>query len=184
MDSDETKSCQITVLPQISQGYAPVPPESFLRKLRLFARRSLNARQVRLFKTKTDHILKLLKSKVFRRSEAASAEAVITTNKFNPGDTVRVKSREEIQLTLNTWGQLKGCMFMPNEMSKYCGTTQRVFKNLERFLDERDYHVKKAHGIVLLEGTYCQGTTDYGRCDRSCFFFWREEWLEKIEDGG
>jgi hypothetical protein len=26
----------------------------------------------------------------------------------------------------------------------------------------------------------CQGTKDFGRCDRSCFFFWREEWLEKL----
>jgi len=30
---------------------------------------------------------------------------------------------------------------------------------------------------------HCQGTSDYGRCDRSCFYFWREEWLEKINTG-
>ena len=68
---------------------------------------------------------------------------------------------------------------MPNEMSKYCDTTQRVLKRMERFVDERDYKVKKSNGIVLLEGLNCQGTTDFGRCDRNCFFFWREEWLEK-----
>jgi hypothetical protein len=51
---------------------------------------------------------------------------------------------------------------------------------VERFVDERDYRVKKASGVVLLEGSLCQGTELYGPCDRSCFFFWREEWLEKV----
>jgi hypothetical protein len=27
------------------------------------------------------------------------------------------------------------------------------------------------------------GTPDYGRCDRACFYFWREEWLEKLDSG-
>jgi len=48
---------------------------------------------------------------------------------------------------------------------------------VQRFLDERDYRVKKARGIVLLEGLTCEGTRDYGPCDRNCYYFWREEWL-------
>ena len=66
------------------------------------------------------------------------------------------------------------------QMEQYCSTTQRVFKSLARFVDERDLRVKKASGIVLLEGVMCQGTAEFGRCDRSCFLFWREEWLENI----
>lgn len=46
---------------------------------------------------------------------------------------------------------------------------------MEHFLDERDYKVKKVKGIVLLEGVIYQGTPVFGRCDRSCFLFWREE---------
>lgn len=41
--------------------------------------------------------------------------------------------------------------------------------------------MKKTRGIVLLEGLMCQGIEGLGACDRSCLFFWREEWLEKIE---
>jgi hypothetical protein len=93
---------------------------------------------------------------------------------------VKVRSREEIQLTLDVWGDLKGCRFLP-EMEQYCDTTQRVLKPVERFVDERDYRVKKSKGVVLLEGVICQGTVDFGRCDRSCFFFWREEWLARID---
>ena len=102
-----------------------------------------------------------------------------TVGTLRPGDLVRIRSREEIQQTLNNWGQLKGCSFM-EEMRHHCGTTQRVFKRVEQFLDERDYLIKKCHGIVLLEGVICGGTKDFGTCDRSCYYFWREEWLERI----
>ena len=98
---------------------------------------------------------------------------------LKPDDLVRVKSEKEIRMTLNRWNQLQGCGFM-EEMWPYCGTTQRVFKRVEKFLDERDYLMKKCTGIVILEGVICNGTKDFGPCDRSCFYFWREEWLEKV----
>jgi len=103
-----------------------------------------------------------------------------TITGLKAGDLVQVRSKEEIQATLNYWKQLKGCTFMA-EMWPYCGTVQRVLKPMERFVDERDLRAKKCAGIILLEGAMCQGTAGFGRCDRSCFFFWREEWLEKIE---
>ena len=102
------------------------------------------------------------------------------TNVLQCGDLVRVRSKKEIRATLNHWNQLKGCSFM-EEMVQYCGTTQRVLKRVERFLDERDYLIKQCKNIVLLDGVFCEGTSDFGPCDRTCFFFWREEWLEKIK---
>jgi hypothetical protein len=95
------------------------------------------------------------------------------------GDQVRVRSWEEIQATLDPFKELKGCAFLA-EMKQFCGTTHRVFQVMERFLDERDYKVKKVKGVVLLEGVICRGTPVFGRCDRSCLLFWREEWLEKL----
>jgi len=96
------------------------------------------------------------------------------------GQAVRVKSREEIQTTLDPWNYLRGCGFM-DEMWQYCDTNQRVLKPIKRFLDETDYRFKRPRGTVFLEGLTCKGTYDYGRCDRNCFYFWREEWLEKVE---
>jgi hypothetical protein len=93
-------------------------------------------------------------------------------------DIVRVRSKEEIRRSLNRWGQLKGCSFM-EEMYPFCNTTQRILKRVEKFLDERDYLIKKCNGIVILENVFCAGTKDFGTCDRTCYFFWREEWLEK-----
>ena len=103
------------------------------------------------------------------------------TMTLQPGDKVQVLSREEIQATLNLWNGLKGCAFM-EEMWQYCGTRQKVLKRVNKFLDERDYKIKKCKGIVILDRVMCNGTKDFGECDRSCFFFWREEWLKKIED--
>ena len=100
---------------------------------------------------------------------------------LQPGDMVRVRSKEEIQATLNRWNYLRGCGFM-EEMWPYCNTMQRVLKRVERFLDERDYLIKKTKGVVILEGLFCQGTKDYGICDRTCVYFWREEWLEKVDE--
>lgn len=92
---------------------------------------------------------------------------------------MRVRSREEIDATLNVWQSLRGCGFLP-EMDQYCGTVQRVLKPVVRAVDERDYQVKKFSGVVLLDGVICEGTATFGNCDRACFYFWREEWLEKV----
>ena len=98
---------------------------------------------------------------------------------LRPGDLVRVRLRHEIEGTLNRWNQLKGCAF-GEEMWSFCGKEHKVLKRIEKFLDERDYLIKKCKGIVILDGVICQGTKDFGECDRTCFYFWREEWLEKI----
>lgn len=100
--------------------------------------------------------------------------------KLIAGDWVRVRSWEEIQPMLDPFKETRGCAFL-EDMRKYCGTKQRVFKSMERFLDERDYKVKKVRGVILLENVICGGVPAFGRCDRSCFLFWREEWLEKID---
>lgn len=93
---------------------------------------------------------------------------------------MRVRSREEIQASLDGSGQLCGYAFMDG-MWQYCGTRRRVYKRVNQFLDERDYRMKKLERTVLLEGAICEGTEKYGPCDRACYYFWREEWLEKLD---
>ena len=96
------------------------------------------------------------------------------------GDRVRIKSKQEILALLDPWLEQKGCGFM-EEMWVYCDTEQVVRNRVEKFMDEATLRMRTSKGIVLLEGLMCEGTIDFGRCDRSCFYFWREEWLEKIE---
>jgi hypothetical protein len=109
-----------------------------------------------------------------------SAQAARTDlSVLQPGDRIRVRSKDEIRSTLNNWNELERCGFM-EEMWEFCDTEQAVLKQVVRFLDERDYKVKRVQHIYLLKDLLCGGTVDFGPCDRSCFFFWRREWLEKL----
>ena len=114
-------------------------------------------------------------------TELGTTRPAAVGTKLRAGDPVRVRSREEIEATLDEVNELRGCSFT-SEMWAYCGTTQRVLKPMEVFLDERNYQTKRCTGIVLLEGAICQGSAYPQGCDRCCFFFWREEWLETLED--
>ncbi|NOZ81322.1 MAG: hypothetical protein GXP63_06655 [DPANN group archaeon] len=134
----------------------------------------------RILKRRKNYIVNMLSEIVAPGKAATNASVQGNAAVLHPGDLVRVRSREEILSTVNRWNQLKGCAFM-EEMWPFCGSTQRVLKRVEKFLDERDYLMKKCRGIVILEGVFCEGTKDFGACDRTCFFFWREEWLEKVE---
>jgi hypothetical protein len=133
----------------------------------------------RIIKRRMNYVRNWLSEAKDGASTDSSPVVATEAGSLQAGDLVRVKSREEIQATLNRWNQLKGCSFM-EEMAPYCGTTQRVLKRVDQFLDERNYQVRRPKGIVLLDGLFCEGTIDFGRCDRMCFFFWREEWLEKL----
>jgi hypothetical protein len=169
--------CQIPSLQGMAEGDALVPRQSLLRLLKLAIRRRLSPRQERAFKTRTNALMNRAASLLGREIKPATT---IPSVGLGAGDRVRVRSREEIEATLNHWRQLRGCTFM-SEMARYCGTEQRVLKRMERFVDERDLRVKKVNGIVLLDGLRCEGTAEFGRCDRACLYFWREEWLERID---
>jgi len=171
--------CQIPCLQSISEGNAEVGPRSLRKRLSLALKRCLSSRMKRTIKTYLNRLIDLF-PRVSGRGKVSSVPATnLTTTSLKAGDLVRVRSREEIQATLSYWGEFRGCVFL-EYMWPYCDTTQRVLKPMRRFFDERDYRVKKCKGIVLLEGVLCHGTPVFGRCDRACFFFWREEWLEKL----
>jgi hypothetical protein len=168
-DETITRRCQ---LEEVSD-YAS--PPSLLEKLVYFFGR------LRLFiRRRLDYLLHWIAES--RQVEAQVQERLnqLQVEPLQAGDWVQVKAWEEVYPTLNRWNQYKGCGFMP-EMRPYCGTKQRVLKRVERFLDERDYKMKNARGIVILESIHCPGVTELGRCDRGCYFFWREEWLQKLD---
>jgi hypothetical protein len=100
---------------------------------------------------------------------------------LKPGDMVRVRSLEEIQATLDEDGRYRGGMLFIDEMAQYCGGTYRVLKRVNKVFDALPWKMKKSHEIVILEGVFCHGYGPYKECDRTCFFFWKEAWLEKIE---
>ena len=149
-------------------------------KFKRALKRRLSVRADKTLKRAYGAVLDIIDGALGKRPPVAVTREASRPVRLEAGDLVRVRSREEIEATLDRWHALKGCGFL-GEMAGYCGTTQRVLKRVERFIDERDYRLKQASGIVLLEGAICSGTGATGRCDRACFFFWREEWLEKLD---
>jgi hypothetical protein len=170
--------CQLYCLPKVADENVEARAQSIRRRIKLMLKRHLSPYTKRnLKKIVARWVVRF--SNLFRRSASPPARSAAVTD-FQAGDLVRIRSREEIEATLNCWHEFRGCAFM-DEMWQYCGTTQRVFKPVRYFLDERDYRLKKCKGLVILEGVICEGMKEYGPCDRSCFFFWRDEWLEKID---
>jgi hypothetical protein len=184
MQLEETQlNCQIPCLQRVSEGLGEGPPQSLSRRIKLMIRRRLSPSKERALKNRTDALMNRFCEFTGRSAKpAVSSGSLASSEPLQAGNRVRVRSLPEIEATLNHWRQLKGCAFMP-EMAEYCGTTQRVLKPMQRFVDERDLRVKKSNGIILLEGVMCKGTAEFGSCDRSCFVFWREEWLERVDDG-
>lgn len=171
----ETPKCQIYCVEPMSEGVIRFRPKSVIQWAKVMLHRTLSPERKRAIKMFVDRLRKR-----FGSAPEAPPSVAQTTTHLHQGDLVRVRSWEEIEATLGAFRSLKGLAFMP-EMEPYIGTTQRVFKVLTRFFDERDYKIRHAKGIVLLDGVMCEGTTIFGPCDRSCFFFWREEWLEKLD---
>jgi hypothetical protein len=99
---------------------------------------------------------------------------------LQPGELVEVKSIAEIQKTLDENGRYKGLYFM-REMRLFCGKQFRVHKKVNRILLESTAEIRKMKNTVLLEGVICDGHVQCG-CDRSCFYYWREAWLKRVEE--
>jgi Glycosyl transferases group 1/Glycosyltransferase Family 4 len=99
---------------------------------------------------------------------------------LQPGDVVRVKSKEEIARTLDHTNHNRGLSF-DAEMVKYCGRTATVRARVRQVIDEETgkmIHIKS--DCIILEGVTC--TADFHRlCPRAIYPYWREVWLEKIE---
>jgi hypothetical protein len=180
----DLRTCQVISLERmVEPGEVPEAVKlSLSGHLRLILRRSFNPSAKRRIKGYLNSFATSF-SRWTRNSEHPTTNLItqIPPAKFNSGDRVLVKSRNEIQLTLNHWNELRGCSFLP-EMWQYCGTTQTVLKPVNRFVDERDCRVKKLKDVYLLEEVNCQGFELYGKCDRNCFYFWRAEWLSKIDE--
>lgn len=168
--------CQLPSIPKFATGFVELPDASPIRRVKRMLAVPWNY-----------HVKKWLKQAYYTflhwqgpSSVQKAAHEFARSVPFQMGDLVRVRSREEINATLDPFKELKGCAFLP-EMYQYCGTQQRVFKSMQRFMDERDYKMKKVRGVILLQDVFCTGTPTFGACDRCCLLFWREEWLERIE---
>lgn len=101
------------------------------------------------------------------------------TLNLQPGELVEVRPYAEIEQTLDPDLRNRGMQFMP-EMERACGQRFRVFKRVNNIIFEETGKRRGVKNTVLLENSICGGE---GRsCERSCFFFWRELWLKRVDE--
>lgn len=102
---------------------------------------------------------------------------------LRPGELVRVRSREEIMRTLDA-GRLNRGMGFEEEMARYCGKTARVRARVELCMEEKTGRLlRMKNPCIILDQVVCGGV--YSRnCPREYTAFWREIWLERIEEPG
>ena len=97
---------------------------------------------------------------------------------LQPGDWVRVKSREEIAQTLDSASRNRGLIFEP-EMSEYAGQRFQIDYAIKKMIHEETGAMIKLNNTVVLKGLVCHGLCAKS-CPRSNYWFWREDWLERI----
>jgi hypothetical protein len=98
---------------------------------------------------------------------------------LQPGDLVRIKSKEEVLATLDGKNRNKGLSF-DVEMLPYCGTVARVKTRVNHIIDERNGKmINMKWDCYILDGVVCKA--DYHRfCTRKIYSYWRSVWLEKL----
>jgi hypothetical protein len=97
---------------------------------------------------------------------------------LHPGDWVRVKSREAIAQTLDSASRNRGLIFEP-EMSEYAGQRFQIDYSIKRMIHEETGTMIPLNNTVVLKGLVCHGLCAKS-CPRSNYWFWREDWLERI----
>ena len=101
---------------------------------------------------------------------------------LRPGDVVRVRSRGEIEATLDGKGALDGLPFMA-EMVEYCGRTYRVHRRVDKINDMRNKTgLRRMRDAVTLTGVRCSGSQHDG-CQAECQILWKDRWLIRPSPG-
>lgn len=99
---------------------------------------------------------------------------------LQPGELVRLKSKDEILKTLDRRNRNRGLSF-DRELVKFCGGTYRVARRVEREVNNKTGELMKFQtDCIVLDGVVCEG--DYNRfCQRRIYHYVRETWLERVE---
>ena len=104
---------------------------------------------------------------------------------LQPGERVRIKSKAEIEETLDARGLNRG-LYADIELAPFCGTVATVKKAATRFIDDSTGLMQyPKQPCIVLDRVACLGEYSDCRllCPRAIPSYWREIWLERVETG-
>ena len=96
---------------------------------------------------------------------------------LQPGEWVEVKTRQQIEATLDASGKNRGLGFGEG-MAEFCGGRYRVAGRVDKLILEWSGEMRRLANTVTLEGVACDGL-DHRGCPRDCYHLWREIWLKR-----
>jgi hypothetical protein len=100
-------------------------------------------------------------------------------SKFQENQKVKVKTKEEIRLTLDEENKLDGLLFM-GQMFNYCDQEHSIYKIVKNIYMEK--MIKPIKQLYILDNLRCDGISEsfLAKCDRTCHLVWHESWLKEI----
>lgn len=99
---------------------------------------------------------------------------------LQPGEFVVVKTKREIEATLDDHRRNRG-LFFDLDMLRYCGGRYRVLRRVERLIDERTGRMSEPRTpCIVLEGVVATGEYHAFRAQNE-FILWREIWLRRAD---
>jgi hypothetical protein len=179
-DGQMRYACQMTELPGATTRLSWRDPRHYWRELR--------SGNVRLIPFITAVALALFNS-VQRKSGGAEAPYREPTDRktspkavlldVQPGEIVRVKTKQEIEQTLNSVSKNRGLWF-DREMHRFCGGEFRVAAVVRNAVDEASGKMLTFNNsCIVLDGVSATG--EYlGLCPQNELIYWREAWLERL----
>jgi hypothetical protein len=190
-DGETRWSCQATEMPRAAPEKLPLKQLGQYREDVVSGNAGvlavLKAFLVRLFNRYQDHSKRFLPRFLlirgglqwgFLKGGVLSGRTPTEHLDLQPGELVRIKSREEIMATLDE-NLLNRGMGFDAEMSRFCGRTARVKARATRIVDERSGRMLvMKNPCIILEDIVCEGAFT-ANCPREYVCWWREIWLER-----
>jgi len=204
-ESDPTYSCQATQVPYATTSLSPWNLNQYLQDYRsgnvglremvrgfayifysFFAEMRTGIGVGRLLRWCYDKTAVLRRGYAYPRKAGGIPIGVRTPVEdlnLQPGELVRVKSYKEILATCDEATNNRGMRF-DAEMVPYCGGTYRVLKRVTKIVNEKTgklMHMKTP--CIILDQVVCKARYSECRlfCPRSIYPYWREVWLERVE---
>jgi hypothetical protein len=108
---------------------------------------------------------------------------------LKPGELVRVKNFDQIVATLDQKKRNRGINIC-HEMTRCCGEVAEVRYRVARLIEERSGKMRELKHSVTLQGlrgesSLCDECLCYGEmgdCPRGELMYWREIWLERVNE--
>jgi hypothetical protein len=126
--------------------------------------------------------LRKVNSKELVLSNDNNIPRIIHDESTNNNVIVEILPIEEILPTLDEKRRAGGVRFVRG-MEKFAGRKFEILRRVRVAFDGRDFKLKRLKNTLLLKDAVCGGCIDGNIevCDLSCFYYWDERWLKKIE---